>query len=83
MGEIVLLLSKNLRSPLFIAFIAATPLIWYLSRQWLQNFAYQIDLGWWLWIVPGTAMLAIVFITISFQSIKAAIANPVKSLRTE
>ena len=53
------------------------------QTQWLANFAYRVDIGWWVFIVAGVAALLIALLTISFQSIKAAIANPVKSLRTE
>jgi putative ABC transport system permease protein len=52
-------------------------------NQWLQSFAYRINISWWIFIPAGIAALLIAFITISFQAIKAAMANPVKSLRTE
>jgi putative ABC transport system permease protein len=52
-------------------------------NQWLQSFAYRINISWWIFILAGIAALLIAFITISFQAIKAAMANPVKSLRTE
>ena len=80
---IVLLLSKNFLKPVGIAFLITTPVVWYLINKWLQNFAFHISLSWWILIIPGILMLIIVFLTVSFQSVKAAITNPVKSLRTE
>jgi putative ABC transport system permease protein len=80
---IVVLLAKNFFKPVTIAFLIATPLVWYFIKQWLQNFAFHINVGWWIFLIPGILMFIIVFVTVSFQSIKAGLANPVKSLRTE
>jgi putative ABC transport system permease protein len=80
---IIMLLVKNFAKPVGLAFLVATPIVWYLINDWLQNFAYHIQIGWWLLAIPGILMLLIVFATVSFQTIKAAVANPVKSLRTE
>lgn len=80
---IVLLLVKNFLKPVGFAFLIATPIVWYLINDWLQNFAFHIKISWWLLAIPGILMLMIVFATVSFQTIKAAIANPIKSLRTE
>jgi putative ABC transport system permease protein len=80
---IVMLLVKNFLKPVVLAFVIATPIVWYLINQWLQNFAFHIKIGWWLLAIPGVSMLLIVFATISFQTIRAAFANPIKSLRTE
>jgi putative ABC transport system permease protein len=66
-----------------IASIIAFPVAWYVMHKWLQDFSYRITISWWLFIVAGTAALLVALVTVSFQAIKAAIANPVKSLRTE
>ena len=59
------------------------PVAWWAMNKWLQSFAYRINISWWTFIVAGFVALLIALITVSFQAIKAAIANPVKSLRTE
>ncbi|HHH49575.1 MAG TPA: ABC transporter permease [Saprospiraceae bacterium] len=82
-GQLVLQLNKDFIQLILIAFLIAIPLGWYFSNQWLQDFAYRIDMPWWVFIVAGLLTLGISFLTISFQSVKAAIANPVKSLRSE
>ncbi len=70
---------KLVLTAIFISF----PVTWFAMHHWLQDFAYRIDIQWWVFAIAGGIALAIAFITISFQSIKAAIANPVKSLRSE
>lgn len=80
---IVRMLSKDFLKLVLIATIIAFPVAWWLMHTWLDDFAYRIDIGWWVFAVAGIAALLIALLTISFQSIKAAIANPVKSLRTE
>ncbi len=82
-SNIVYLFSKEFVWLITIAFVIATPLAWYFMNQWLQHFTFRIDLSWWLFLIGGIASVIIALITISFQAIKAAIANPVKSLRTE
>jgi ABC-type antimicrobial peptide transport system permease subunit len=81
--QIVLLFSKEFVWLVAIAFILATPLTWYFMHQWLQNFAYQIDLNIGLFLLAGCASLLIAFITVSYRSLKTAMANPVESLRNE
>jgi putative ABC transport system permease protein len=66
-----------------ISILIASPFAWYFMQKWLQDFAYRISIEWWVFAISGIAALFIAFITISFQSVKAAIANPVKSLRSE
>jgi ABC-type antimicrobial peptide transport system permease subunit len=66
-----------------IAFAIAAPLAWYIMHNWLQNYAYRIIISWWLFAAGGFIAIIIALATISFQAIKAAKANPVKSLRTE
>ncbi len=80
---IVKLLSKDFLKLVLIALIIATPVAWYFMNKWLQDFAYRISIGWWIFIIAGSLALLIAFITIAFQAVKAGIANPVKSLRTE
>ena len=82
-GNIVYLFSKEFIILIAIAFAIATPLAWYYMHQWLQDYAYRINISWWLFAAGGFVAIIIALATISFQAIKAAIANPVKSLRTE
>ena len=80
---IVLLLSKDILMPVIISMLIAFPVAWWAMNKWLQGFANRITISWWIFIVAGLIALLIALITVSFQAIKAAIANPVKSLRTE
>jgi putative ABC transport system permease protein len=80
---IVGLLSKDFLKLVIIAIVIATPLAWYVMHSWLQDFAYRITLSWWIFLLAGIIAAVIAFVTISFQAIRAANANPVKSLRTE
>ncbi|HVX25656.1 MAG TPA: ABC transporter permease [Parafilimonas sp.] len=82
-GGIALLLSKDIVKPVVLAMLIAFPVAWWAMHNWLHSFAYRINISWWVFIVAGVSALLIALITISFQAIKAAIANPVKSLRTE
>jgi ABC-type antimicrobial peptide transport system permease subunit len=82
-GNIVYLFSKEFIILIAIAFAIATPIAWYFMNQWLDDYAYRINVGWWIFLIAGLAAILIALLTISFQAIKAAIANPVKSLRTE
>jgi ABC-type antimicrobial peptide transport system permease subunit len=82
-GNIVYLFSKEFIILISIAFLIATPLAWYFMNKWLQDYAYRIDISWWLFAAGGLVAIIIALATISFQAIKAAVANPVKSLRTE
>ena len=80
---IVQMLSKDFIKLVAIAFIISAPLAWFFMNKWLQDFAYRIDISWWVFLLAAAISLFIAVATISFQAIKAAIANPVKSLRTE
>ena len=80
---IVRLLSIDFLRLIFIAFLIATPVSWFFMSKWLQDFAYKTALAWWIFAGSGVAAVLIAFATISFQAIKAAVANPVNSLRTE
>jgi putative ABC transport system permease protein len=81
--KIVALLSGNFLLLVTLAIIVASPVAWWAMNKWLQGFAYRINISWWIFFVAGLIALLIALITVSFQAIKAAIANPVKSLRTE
>ncbi len=80
---IIGLLSKDFLKLVAIAFVLATPAAYYFMEQWLVDFAYRIDLEWWHFALAGAAAVVIAFLTMSFQSIKAALMNPVESLRSE
>jgi putative ABC transport system permease protein len=80
---IVRLLSVDFLRLVGIAFVIAIPIAWFFMNKWLQDFAYKATLGWWIFAGAGFAAVAIAFATISVQAIKAAVANPVKSLRSE
>ncbi|MCC6287437.1 MAG: ABC transporter permease [Chitinophagaceae bacterium] len=82
-GNIVYLFSKEFIVLVAIAFTIAMPTAWYYMQQWLQDYAYRINISWWLFVTSGLISIIIVLTTISFQAIKAAMANPVKSLHTE
>ncbi|RNI34275.1 FtsX-like permease family protein [Hanamia caeni] len=81
--SIVYLFSREFVILVAIAFAIATPLAWYFMHLWLQNYAYRINVSWWLFLVGGISAIFIALATVSFQAIKAALANPVKSLRSE
>lgn len=81
--NITALLSKDFLRLVIIAIVIATPIAWYFMHKWLEDFAYRINISWYVFLGAAVAAILIAFITISFQAIKAAIANPVKSLRTE
>jgi putative ABC transport system permease protein len=82
-ASIVSLLSKDFLKLVLIAIAIASPIAWYAVSQWLEDFAYKIDLSWWIFAVAGILAVLIALLTVSFQSIKAALMNPVKTLRSE
>jgi putative ABC transport system permease protein len=82
-GNIVQLVSKDFLLLVLIAALIAFPVAWYAMHNWLEDFAYRINIPWWLFIAAGILAAIIAFATISIQAVKAAVANPVKSLRTE
>jgi putative ABC transport system permease protein len=79
----VLLLTRSLLQVVFISLLLAVPVSWLISNKWLEDFAYRIQLQWWMFALAGIISLLIAFATLSVQAIKAALANPVQSLRTE
>jgi putative ABC transport system permease protein len=80
---IVNLLSREFLLLVGIAFLIATPLSWFFMSQWLKDFNTRIPVSWWIFVLAGVLSLLIALLTISFQAIRAAVANPIKSLRTE
>jgi putative ABC transport system permease protein len=82
-GSIANMLSRDFLKLVIIAALLAFPLAWWAMHTWLQNFAYRIDISWWVFVIAGMIAILIALFTISFKAIKAALANPVKSLRTE
>lgn len=82
-GGIVSLLSKDFLKLVAIAFVIAAPIAWYLMNKWLQDFAYHIEMNGWIFVGVAVLALAITLVTVSFQAIRAALINPVKSLRSE
>ena len=80
---IVLMLSKDFLKLVLVASVIAFPVAWFSMHKWLEDFAYRINISWWIFVLSAFAAVIIAIVTISFQAIKAAIANPVKSLRTE
>ncbi|QNF32856.1 ABC transporter permease [Adhaeribacter swui] len=81
--NIVALLSRDFLKLVLLANVLAWPLAWWAMNKWLQNFAFRADLGWWIFALAGVATLGIALITVSFQAVRSAVANPVNSLRSE
>ena len=81
--NIITLLTKSFLKLILIAFIVAAPLAYVVMHRWLEDFAYRVEISWWIFLLAGLLALAIAWLTVSYQSIKAALANPTKSLRYE
>jgi putative ABC transport system permease protein len=82
-GGIVALLSKDFLKLVAIAALISFPVAWYAMNNWLKDFAYRINIQWWVFVIAAIAALFVALVTVSSQAIKAALSNPVKSLRTE
>lgn len=82
-NQIVALLSKDFLKLVSISIVIASPVAWFVVHKWLQDFAYQIPIPWWAFVSAGVLSVSIALLTVSYQAVKAALANPVKSLRTE
>lgn len=82
-SNIVGMLSKDFLKLVIVAIVIATPITWWVMSKWLQSFAYRTHISWWMFFVAGALAVLIALITVSFQAVKAAVANPVESLRTE
>jgi ABC-type antimicrobial peptide transport system permease subunit len=80
---IALLVSKDFFKLVAVSCIVAFPIAWWMMSGWLKNYQYRIEISWWIFLAAGIVAILIALITVSFQAIKAAVANPVKSLRTE
>jgi putative ABC transport system permease protein len=80
---IVTMISTDFLKLVLIASLIAVPFAWWAMNKWLQDFAYRIQISWWVFLMAGILAILIALLTVCFQAIKAAIANPVKSLRTE
>ena len=81
--SLVTLFSKDFLQLVGLSFVIAAPIAWFLVDRWLQGFAYQVDLAWWIFALTGMLALLIALLTVSFQAVKASLANPVDSLRSE
>jgi ABC-type antimicrobial peptide transport system permease subunit len=82
-ANITTLLSRDFLRLVIIAILIATPMAWWAMHNWLQNYTYRVPISWFTFIIAGTLAIIIAAVTVSYQAIKAAVANPVKSLRTE
>jgi hypothetical protein len=82
-SSLFILLSREFLLFVIIAVLIASPIAWYAMQNWLEDYAYKISISWWMFVVAGMAALIIALITVSFQAIRAAFANPVNSLRSE
>jgi putative ABC transport system permease protein len=82
-NSIVTILSKDFLKLVMLAMIIAIPVAWIVAGKWLEHYPYRIALSWWMFAAAGILVIFIALATVSFQAIKAALSNPVKSLRTE
>ena len=77
------LLARDFLKLVLVALVLAAPVAWFFMDRWLSDFAYRISMPWWVFVLSGVAAVIIAFATVSFQSVRAALANPVESLRSE
>jgi putative ABC transport system permease protein len=82
-ANITAMLSKDFLMLVLISLVISSPIAWFAMNKWLEDYAYRTSIGWWVFVFAGASALLIAFVTISFQAIRAALANPVKSLRSE
>ena len=80
---IVAMLSTDILKLVIISSVIASPIAWFVMNRWLKNYAYRINISWWVFVLAGLFAVLIALITVSFQAVQAAMAHPVKSLRTE
>jgi putative ABC transport system permease protein len=80
---ITAMMSKDFLRLVALAFLIASPMAWWGMTQWLRDFSYRISIGWWVFALAGGSALVIALFTVSFQSVRSALANPVSSLRSE
>ena len=81
--RITALLSKDFATLVVIAILIGTPIAWYAMDQWLQGYTYRTSIDWWIFILAGALCITLALVTVGYQSIKAALENPVKSLKNE
>jgi len=81
--QVVALFSKDFLQLMLIAFLIAVPLGWFVMNSWLKDFAYRVAVSWWIFVLAGLASLLVAMLTVGYQAVKAATANPAKSLRSE
>jgi putative ABC transport system permease protein len=82
-ANIVTMLSKDFLKLVALAAAIAFPIAWFIMNKWLQDFSYRIQINWWVFGIAGISAILIALLTVSYQAVKAGVANPVKSLRTE
>ena len=82
-GQVLTLLNKDFVKWVALAFVIAVPISWYAMNKWLEGFAYKTELSWWIFALAGISALTIAMLTVSWQSFRAAVANPVEALRDE
>ena len=82
-ASLLTLVSRQFILLVLIALLIASPIAWWAMNNWLQSFAYSVGIEWWIFALAGTGMIVVAVITVTFQSIRAVLMNPVKSLRTE
>lgn len=82
-GSVTMMLGKSFMQLVLIATVIAIPVAWFAMHQWLQDFAYRIEIKWWMFLIPGLIAICIALITVCTQAVKAALANPVNALRSE
>lgn len=82
-AQIISMLSADFLKLVVVAILIASPLAWYAMNRWLADFAYRIEMEWWMFALAGLVAVAVALLTVSFQAIKAAVANPVESLKAE
>jgi putative ABC transport system permease protein len=82
-GSVVVLLSRDFIKLVFIAIVLASPIAYYFMDKWLQDFAQRINISWWVFVVVAFLAVAVTLLTVSYQAIRAALTNPVESLKSE
>jgi putative ABC transport system permease protein len=82
-ADIAMMLNRQFIRLVLLSLIIASPIAWILARHWLQDFAYRVEVGIWVFVVAGLGAVGIAVVTVGYQSIRAAMANPVNSLRSE
>ena len=82
-GSIVYLFSKEFIVLISIAFLIAAPIAWYFMHNWLQDYAFRIDISWWIFVAGGLVSIIVALVTVGYRAIRAAVVNPVTSLRSE